>query len=61
MMAPKSFKTVILLFRRGLNNVRPSENNVGAEGPSGNFSPENKSNIMIIISFKGSAHEQTRF
>jgi len=44
MMAPKSFKTVILLFRQGLNNVRPSENNVGAEGPFGNFSPENKTN-----------------
>jgi len=44
MMAPKSFKTVILLFQRSLNNVRPSENNVGAEGPSGNFSPKNKTN-----------------
>jgi ABC-type fe3+-hydroxamate transport system,periplasmic component len=44
MMAPESFKTGILLFRQGLNNVRPSENNVGAEGPSGNFSPENKTN-----------------
>jgi ABC-type fe3+-hydroxamate transport system,periplasmic component len=44
MMTPKSLKTGILLFRQGLNNVRPSENNVGAEGPSGNFSPENKTN-----------------
>jgi len=44
MMAPKSLKTGILLFRQGLNNVRPSENNVGAEGPFGNFSPENKTN-----------------
>ena len=55
----KVFENRYFTYWKVLNNVRPSENNVSAEGPPGNFLL--KTRQMIIISFGVSAHEQTRF